>query len=207
MSSPSQVNGNFILTAQAKNLESSLIFVFLPCHILTSSKSCQLYIQCISRIRLHPMTSTATHMNQMAINFCLDMVIDSYVGSRACSCIPITYSQHSSQSNMEEIRYLITSGTLHLLFFLPRMPAYICTWVNLSATSDSAQMSPSKQELPWLFRIYVPCFTFLLNTYHCLKYCIFYLVNPIYCLSSPLKEKFSKGQNLSLLLSLLYLQC
>lgn len=92
LSSPSQVNGNFILTAQAKNLES-LISVFLPCHILTISKCCQLYLQCTSRIRLHHMTSTATHMNQTTITSWLDIVIDSYVGSGPGSCIPTVCSQ------------------------------------------------------------------------------------------------------------------
>lgn len=92
LSSPSQVNSNFILTAQAKNLES-LISVFLPCHILTISKCCQLYLQCTSRIRLHHMTSTATHMNQTTITSRLDIVIDSYVGSGPCSCILTVCSQ------------------------------------------------------------------------------------------------------------------
>lgn len=55
-SSSSQLNGNSIHTAQAKNPESSLIFPFLPPRILHISKSYRLYLRCISRIRLYHMT-------------------------------------------------------------------------------------------------------------------------------------------------------
>lgn len=67
LSSPSQLNDNSILIAQAKNPKSFSICPFLPLHILHIGKSYQLYLQHISRIRLYYKTSTTTTMIQTTI--------------------------------------------------------------------------------------------------------------------------------------------
>lgn len=72
------------------------------------------------------------------------------------------------------------------VLFPPGMPSYVCICVNLSPTSDSAQMPPSQWELPWLLPIYLPCFIFLLSPHHCLKYCVLHLV---ICLLSPFSTR------------------
>lgn len=99
-SSPTQLNGNSILIAKAKNLESPLIFLFLPPQILPISKSCWLYLPCISRIELYHMTLTATTKVQPTITSCLDRVSDSQLFLCTSSCSTTIYSQHSCQKDL-----------------------------------------------------------------------------------------------------------